>query len=147
MKTQRLIQNQHGMTLVEIMIVLALIVGIFTTVGTTVSQQFQKSKVNNAKIRIGELSSALERYNLDCNRYPTTEQGLEALVSAPSTCANWGPAYTKKNLLKDPWDNDFIYELVSPSEFEIISLGADGQEGGEGLNADISNLDNAESEE
>ena len=148
MRRKNIIMNQSGMTLIEIMIVLALIVGIMATVGTNVSEQFSKSKVQNAKIQMGEVSKALEQYRLDCNVYPSTEDGLEALNSAPSSCPNWGPTpyVKKKSLLKDPWGTEFVYERISPSEFEIISFGADGQEGGEGLDADISNLDGEDDE-
>lgn len=147
-RNKSVLNNQSGMSLIEIMIVLALIVTIMTTVGQNVMESFNKSQVRNAKIQMGELSKALDRYNLDCNSYPTTEEGLDALLSAPSSCSNWGPTpYIKKKLLQDPWNNEFAYELLSATEYEIISFGADKQEGGEGLEADISNLDGEDEEE
>ncbi|MEC9283622.1 MAG: type II secretion system major pseudopilin GspG [Bdellovibrionota bacterium] len=147
-KNLHTINNQSGMSLIEIMIVLALIVTIMTTVGQSVMDQFRGSQVRNAKIQMGEITKALDRYNLDCNVYPSTEQGLSALMTAPSSCSNWGPTpYIKKKLTIDPWGGEFQYELISSSEFELISLGADKAEGGEGLDADISNLDGDEEEE
>lgn len=149
MKAKQILKSNSGMTLIEIMIVLAIVVGLMTTVGTNVINQFQTSKVRSAKIQINEIGNAIEMYSLDCGSYPTSDQGLSALTSAPSGCSNWGPNpyIKKKSLLKDPWNNDFLYERISGSEFEIISLGADGQEGGEGLDADVSNLEEEEEEE
>lgn len=148
MKAKQILRSNSGMTLIEIMIVLAIVVGLMTTVGSNVISQFQGSKVKSAKIQIGEISNAIEMYSLDCGSYPTNDAGLGALTSSPSGCPNWGPTpyIKKKSLLKDPWGNDFVYERISGSEFELLSLGADGQEGGEGLDADISNLEEEEEE-
>lgn len=146
MRAKKIIKNSNGMTLIEIMIVLAIVVGLMTTVGSNVMSRFQGSKVKQAKIQIGDISNKIEAYYIDCGSYPSTEDGLDALVTQPGSCQNWGPQYTKKSRLKDPWGNEFIYEKIGSSEFEIISLGADGQEGGEGLDADISNMDDEEEE-
>jgi general secretion pathway protein G len=100
-----------------------------------------------AKIQIQSLETALQLYKLDTGDYPTTEQGLEALVEAPATgelAKNWreGGYLEKGQIPKDPWGNDYIY--LSPGtrgDFDIVSYGADGTAGGEGKNADINNWD------
>ena len=102
-----------------------------------------KARVTTAKAKITQLESALEFYRMDNSRYPTTEQGLEALVSKPTSAPeppNWKQGGYIKKLQKDPWQRDYLY--LSPGEHgevDIYSLGADGIEGGEGPNADIGN--------
>ena len=149
MRASKVLKNQSGMTLIEIMIVLAIVVGLMTTVGSNVISQFQGSKVKQTRIKMGEVANAIEMYALDCGDYPSNEAGLGALMNAPSNCPQWGPTpYVKKKAsLQDAWNRDFLYERLSSSEFEILSFGADGQEGGEGLDMDISNLDGSEEEE
>lgn len=142
MKAHNLIRNQAGMTLIEIVIVLAIIVGIVSLFSGSLFDQFGKSRVSTVKIQFSEISKALDRYNLDCNSYPTTEEGLQALVEASARCKNWGPSpYMKKALLQDPWGNDIVYERTSSSNYVLTSFGADGNEGGEGLDADIRSND------
>lgn len=133
------VQNESGMTLIEIMIVIAIIAGLLGVLGTTATEKFQQSRVENARIQMKELSNALESFNLSCGSYPTTEQGLTALLENPGAdaCSNWGPQpYTKKNMLKDPWKRDFIYESDGGT-FSIRSLGRDKKEGGEGHDTDL----------
>ncbi len=138
MRARQLLRNQAGMTLIEIVIVLAIIVGMVSLFSGTIFDTFGKSRVSTVKIQFSEISKALDRYNLDCNSYPTTEEGLISLVESSARCKNWGPKpYMKKQLLNDPWGNEIIYERTSSSDFILISLGADGNEGGEGLDADI----------
>ncbi len=97
---------------------------------------------HRARHRRRQLHQALDLYKLELGRYPTTQEGLQALVSAPTGTANWnGPYWKKPTLPKDPWNNEYRY--VSPAQgapFEIVSLGADGKEGGEGVEKDISSL-------
>ena len=130
------IRNSQGMTLIEIMIVLAIIAGLAAVLGGNIMEQFGKSKRSTVEVQFGEVTKALQRYSLDCGNLP---QDINALVEAPSSCKNWGPSpYIKKSLLEDPWGNDIIYERNGSADFSLLSLGADGQEGGEGLDADIS---------
>lgn len=132
------ITNQKGMTLIEIVIVVAILASLMAFLGTQVTKRFQKAKVDQARIQIGELSKALDMYYTDCLKYPSE---LNSLLNKDSGCSNWGPSpYIKKGALKDPWGNDFIYELQG-SNFTLISLGADGRDGGEGNDADVSNED------
>ena len=121
--------NDKGMTLVEIMIVL-IILGIIAGASITMIQsQLKKAKMKQARIAIGELGKSLDLYYTDCGNYPTTDEGLNALIEAPSSCSEWGPdAYVKK-IPKDPWNRDYIYEADNGS-YLILSLGSDGREGG-----------------
>lgn len=136
----RALTNSRGMTLIEIMIVIAIIGGLMAVLGTTAFNKLKQSRVDNAKIQIRQIGDALNSYNMACNSYPTTEQGLEALVTSPGAeaCSNWGPdAYIKGSMLKDPWGKLFTYESDGGT-FNIISLGSDKKEGGEGYDKDLS---------
>ncbi|HOK40780.1 MAG TPA: type II secretion system major pseudopilin GspG [bacterium] len=139
----------YGFTLIEIMIVL-LIIGLLTSlVIYNISDEPDKAKVQIAKAQIKAFEKALENYKLDNGFYPTTEQGLEALVKKPMTepiPKNWkAGGYLEKDkefVPKDPWGNDYIYispGIHRPNFVDIYSYGADGKEGGEGVNADIQN--------
>jgi len=137
------IRNQAGMTLIEIMIVLAIVGGLVAVLAGNVFSQFEKSKVNTVKIQFGELTKSLQQYNLDCGSFPSTDEGLQALTSSSASCTNWGPSpYASESLIKDPWNNEIIYEKNSSSSFTLFSMGADGMEGGEGIDADITSNNN-----
>ncbi|MFP5519209.1 MAG: type II secretion system major pseudopilin GspG [Bdellovibrionia bacterium] len=132
------VRNRRGMTLIEIMIVLAILGGIAALLLPRFTGSLDKAKVREAKIQIGQVISALSMYYTDCGKYP---QSLEGLSQQDANCANWGPeAYAKDKQLKDPWGNPFAYE-VTGSDFVIKSLGKDGAEGGSGYDADISSED------
>ena len=132
-------RNQAGMTLLEIMIVLAILGGLATLVVTQVIGQFDKAKVKQAQILIGNMKNALDMYYTDCGNYP---ESLMGLITQPDSCSNWGPVpYIKhKKAPKDPWNHEFIYELEG-ADYVLISLGKDGRDGGKGLDADISSAD------
>jgi general secretion pathway protein G len=141
-----MLRNQRGMTLIEIMIVIAIIGGLMAILGGKVMSNLSKAKVKQTYLAMGELSKALDMYYTDCGQYPTTEQGLKALLEPPgSGCSNWGPEpYIKKNLLKDPFNYPFIYEDQGNGQPPLIkSLGADGKEGGEGKNKDLTSQDDS----
>ena len=130
----------RGMTLIEILVVLVLIGIVLGIVGGNFIGRGEKAKADAAKVEIGQIAQSLDLYKLEVGRYPTTQEGLQALISAPSGVANWNGPYWKKSAVpKDPWGNEYRY--VSPGSkgaYEIISLGADGKEGGEGPDRDIS---------
>lgn len=133
--------NCRGMTFVEILVVLTIIAGIAALGITKYMSQLDKAKVKQAKILITRISEAFDTFYLDCSYYPSSEEGLEALVLPPDRCESWGPDPYLKNgrIPKDPWKNDFIYRYDQESnKYEIISLGKGGVEGGEGPSADIS---------
>jgi general secretion pathway protein G len=130
----------HGMTLIEILVVLVLIGVVLGIVGGNFIGKGEKAKADAAKIEIGQISQTLDLYKLEIGRYPTTQEGLQALIAGPAGVTNWnGPYWKRSTVPKDPWGNEYKY--VSPAQnapYEIISLGADGKEGGEGPNKDLS---------
>lgn len=138
---QRTLKKQSGFTLIELMVVVAILAILAVVVAPMVLDRPDEARVVKAKQDMASISSALNLYKLDNYRYPTTDQGLEALVQKPTSDPvpkHWRPYL--QNLPKDPWGNDYLY--LSPGEhgdFDLYTLGADGQEGGEGVNADIGN--------
>ncbi len=135
-----LLNNRRGFSLVEIMIVVVIIGIIAATMGNRLFGGLDKAKVKNAKIMMQKFADALEMYQVDCNSYPTTEQGLDALMQKPQgspACENWGPVSYLKKVPKDPWGREYIYESDGV-EFNILSLGKDKREGGSEFGEDIS---------
>ena len=135
--------KQQGMTLIEILVVLVLIGIVMGILGGNFIGRGEKAKADAAKIEIGQIGQALDLYKLETGRYPSSSEGLQALVTAPAGATNWnGPYWKKSSIPKDPWGNDYRY--ASPGQkgaYDILSLGADGKEGGEGTNKDISSAD------
>lgn len=131
-------RNQKGMTLLEIMIVLAILGGLIAILATQVQGRLKTAKIRQAKIQIAEYGKALDLYYSDCSQYPTTEEGLQALVQAPPSCSNWGPDPYLKKVNKDPWNGEFIYESAG-NAYTLKSLGSDRREGGSGDAQDVTN--------
>lgn len=132
-------KKQSGFTMIEIMVVVAILGILAAMIVPNIIGKDDKARVTTAKSDIKAISSALDMYKLDNYKYPTTEQGLEALVNKPENAKNWPEGGYLKKIPTDPWENPFVY--VSPAEgapYEITSYGSDGQEGGEGYAADIS---------
>ncbi len=140
--------KQAGFTMLEILIVVTIIGALMAIVANRFLDRQVDAKVSLAGTQMLQLEQALELYRMDNGRYPTSDQGLEALVREPST----GPtpkryppgAYVSANLLLDPWQETFHYRLPGDHNqhaFDLFSFGPDGQEGGESLNADIVNWD------
>ena len=129
------------MTLIEILVVLVLIAIVMGIVGGNFIQRGEKAKASAAKIEIGQISQSLDLFKLEVGRYPTTQEGLQALISAPAGLNNWnGPYWKKGTVPKDPWGNEYKYAAPGQSgPYDIVSLGADGKEGGEGNDKDITN--------
>ncbi|AHI05595.1 general secretion pathway protein G precursor [Bdellovibrio bacteriovorus W] len=128
-----LLKNRKGMTLIEIMIVLAIIGSIAALLLPNITGQLDKSKVREARIQLTQVVNALSMYYTDCGKYPET---LEGLTKADPNCSNWGPEPYYKKSLKDPFNHDLVYELEG-TEYTLKSLGKDGREGGSGYNADV----------
>jgi general secretion pathway protein G len=137
-------RHQRGFTLVEILVVITIIGLIMGLVGPRVLNYLSESKVKAARIQIQSFTSALELFYLDAGRYPTTSEGLGAMVKSTGGLSVWNGPYLKGGSVpNDPWGKGYIYR--SPGErspFEIVSYGADGVEGGTGIAADISTAAN-----
>lgn len=141
--TRSLALDARGFTLTEMLIVIALIALVGTFVTSNIIARFNEGKVKATKIQIKQLGAVLDDYRRVCGRYPTTDQGLDALVnkpSAPPECKNWGPESFVKKVPKDGFDNDFAYESDG-SIMKITSLGNDNAAGGEGIDKDITSND------
>lgn len=131
--TKSFVRNQKGMTLIEIMIVIAILGGLMALLAPKFLGQKDKANVGQAKIQMGQIANALSMYYNDCGKFPAA---LDNLVKQDANCANWGPeAYLKKDQV-DPWGNPYVYEL-NGGEYSLKCLGKDGREGGSGFNADI----------
>jgi general secretion pathway protein G len=132
-------RTQAGFTLVEMLVVITIIGLIMALVAPRVLNYLSESKAKAAKIQIESLGSALDLFYLDAGRYPTTSEGLAALVQRPGAIPTWNGPYLKGGLVPaDPWGNPYLYR--APGEhgaYDIVSYGSDGQEGGTGTAADI----------
>lgn len=137
------VKNNRGFTLIEIMVVIVILAALAALVGPRIMGRSDDAKIADAKVQIRNIETALKLYKLDNGGYPSTEQGLAALVTKPTTGIipnNYkAEGYLEsKNLPKDPWGAEYIY--LSPGEhgdYDLYSLGADGVKGGEGKNGDI----------
>lgn len=137
--------SQNGMSLIEILIALTLMGIAGTFVAGRVYENLQRGQIDSAKIQIRSLSDRLKEFRRDCNYYPDTSQGLDALIEKPTggrECKRYAPGgYIEGGKVPvDPWDNEYIYESDGKT-FTITSLGPDGAEGGEGNDADIKSSD------
>jgi general secretion pathway protein G len=132
-------RGEEGFTLVEVLVVLAIIGLMMGLVGPRVLNYLSESKVKAAKIQIQSISGALDLFYLDAGRYPTSSEGLALLVRPGSGVATWNGPYLKGgNVPNDPWGKSYVYR--SPGQhgpYDVLSYGADGQEGGTGTAADI----------
>jgi general secretion pathway protein G len=135
--------GEAGFTLVELLVVLTIISLILGLVGPRVLGYLGESRVKAAKLQIENFGSALDLFSVDAGRYPTTSEGLEALVQRPPTVQAWNGPYLKgAKVPLDPWGNAYQYRApVERINYEIVSLGSDGREGGTGIAADISNAE------
>ena len=139
MCNERRHRSSGGFTLIELLVVLVILGLLASLVGPRVLNQLGQSKSKTAMLQIEELSSALDVYRLEVGSYPSSDEGLTALIEQPGGVDQWnGPYLRKSTIRKDPWGNDYNY--VSPgehSDFDLYSLGADNSEGGEGENKDV----------
>jgi general secretion pathway protein G len=133
--------GQAGFTLVELLVVLVILVLLASLVAPRVIGYLGSSRTKAAKVQIQSLATALELYRVDTGRYPTTSEGLKALVEAPPGQTSWnGPYLTKREAPTDPWGRPYTYRAPGQhGPFDIMSLGADNQLGGTGENEDVTN--------
>jgi general secretion pathway protein G len=132
--------GQRGFTLMELLVVLAILGLLMSLVGPQVLNQLGGAKTKTALIQICDLEQALEMYKLDVGRYPTTAQGLAALVEKPDSAGGWNGPYLKGDVPQDPWKQDYHYKYPGDrGELDIFSYGQNGSPGGEGEDADVGN--------
>jgi general secretion pathway protein G len=135
--------NRSGFTLIEILVVIAVLAMLAALVAPNVFQHVGTARDATARSQIELLGAALDAYRLDNGRYPTTDQGLDALQVEPTLQplpSNWRGPYLRKDVPLDPWGAPFIYLSpgeVNPRGYDLLSLGADGEPGGEGEDADV----------
>jgi general secretion pathway protein G len=133
-------KRERGITLVELLVVMVIIAMFATMIGARMFKSVDKAKQVKAQADIHELESTLDMFRLDVGRYPTTEEGLQALRTRPSGLENWDGPYIKRDLTPDPWGKPYFYRCPGQhGDFDLMSYGFDGQEGGEGNNMDIVN--------
>lgn len=134
------VRREKGFTLIELMVVLFILGLLAALVAPRLMGRVGKAKQQTAVAQIQMLSTALNLFYLDVGRYPTTDEGLAALNKNPGNLPGWSGPYLDKGVPKDPWGRDYIYK--SPGDhgaYDLYSLGADGVEGGEGENQDVTN--------
>lgn len=142
--------KNKGFTLLELLVVIVILGILATFVGTRIMGKPEEARQTQAKIQIQSLENALNMYRLDNGDYPSTEQGLKALVEKPAVGdipKRWreGGYLDKPRVPKDPWGNEFVYlspGMKNPNGFDLMSYGSDGQPGGDGKDADIGNWEN-----
>ena len=137
MSTTKVLRNSRGMTLMEILIVLAIIGTLMAVLIPQIAGKMDKAKIGETKIALGQMVNALNLYYTDCGKYPNS---IEGLIKADAECTNWGPEPYLKKAPKDAWNRAFAY-TIEGGKYTIKSLGKDGREGGEGYDKDISNED------
>lgn len=136
----RRIARADGFTLIELLVVLVIIGLLATLVAPNFIGQSEKAKPKAARAQLENIRNALDMFQLDVGRYPTTEEGLASLRQRPSSAPRWSGPYLRDELPSDPWGRPYVYR--SPGEgggnYDIQSYGADGRAGGDGNNADVS---------
>src|SRR5438552_1107554 len=135
---QRIPKLDRGITLIELLVVMVIIALFTTLVGQRVFRNVERARQTTAKAQITEFESVLDLFRLDVGRYPTTQEGLQALRVRPANLENWDGPYLKKEIPLDPWNHPYVYSCPGQhGEFDVLSYGDDGQEGGDGNAADI----------
>jgi general secretion pathway protein G len=136
---KRIASGEAGFTLIELLVVLVIIGLLATLVAPNFIGQSEKAKPKAARVQLENLRNALDMFQLDVGRYPTSEEGLQALRARPSTAQRWSGPYLRDEMPVDPWGNQYFYR--SPGEgggaYDVGSFGGDGRSGGDDTNADI----------
>ncbi len=130
--------RERGFTLLELLVVIVIVGLLAGYVAPRYFSQVGKSEVQVAKAQVESLEKALDQFRLDMRRYPTAEEGLQALVAAPANAVGWSGPYLKKAVPSDPWGHAYVYRTPGgKGEFDLFSYGRDGKPGGSGEDADI----------
>ena len=137
-------RRNKAFTLVELLVVIVILSMLAAFAAPKFFHYIGKSKKDLTKPSLAFVESAIERFAIDCQRYPDDSEGLEVLLFMPDDVeeGQWSGPYLKASQLNDPWGNPIVYQAegeINPGSFDLISYGADGEEGGEGDNADIYN--------
>jgi general secretion pathway protein G len=123
-------KSEKGFTLIELIVVVVILALLAAVVGPKIAGKLSQSKEKIAKIQISQLEGALQYFSFEIGRYPTTAEGLEALVRDPGTADSWKGPYLDKELPKDPWQKPYIYRCPGThGDFDLLSVGPDGIEG------------------
>jgi general secretion pathway protein G len=134
-------QKSKGFTLLELLVVIVIVGLLAGYVAPRYFSQVGKSEVQVAKAQIESLEKALDQFRLDMRRYPSAEEGLQALIAAPGNTTQWSGPYLKKAVPVDPWGHAYVYRTPGQKgEFDLFSYGRDGKPGGSGEDADIGTL-------
>jgi general secretion pathway protein G len=134
------VRSQGGFTLLELLVVVAIIGLLASYVGPKYFQQIGKSEIKTARAQMDAFDKALDAYRLDVGHFPTSEAGLAALVTRPANEPKWAGPYLKKAVPPDPWGNSYVYRQPGEhGDFDLLSYGKDGRPGGTAENEDIGN--------
>ncbi|MBC8413028.1 MAG: type II secretion system major pseudopilin GspG [Nitrospira sp.] len=138
-KTKNILRGRAGFTMIEIMVVMIILGLLAALVAPKMFGKLGKAKTNAAYSQIESLGTALDLFRLDVGRYPTTSEGLEALITQPSGAEEWNGPYLKKvEIPKDPWEKEYHYESPGThGDYDLYTFGADNADGGEGENKDV----------
>lgn len=135
--------RRKAFTLVELLVVIVILSMLAAFAAPKFFQYIGKSRMDLARPRLALVEDALERFAIDCGRYPDDSEGLEVLLVMPDDLeGKWSGPYLKRSLLVDPWENPIVYIAegeINPGSYDLVSLGADGEDGGEGPNEDVVN--------
>lgn len=136
---RRLLRDDRGVTLLEILVAMV-ILGLLATLGSTQLMGYlDRAKVDTAKLQLAEIATAVDLFQIDIGRVPTSDEGLSALMERPPSLSSWrGPYLRKRGALQDPWGRPYEYVGVEQNAYQISSFGSDGKAGGEGSAADLS---------
>ncbi len=139
-ETKRRAHGQSGFTLMELLVVLAILGLLMSLVGPRVLSQLGGAKTKTAAIQIKDLEQSLEMYKLDVGKFPSNSEGLAALVAKPAGTTGWNGPYLKSDVPLDPWKREYLYKYPGDrSELDIYSYGQNGSPGGEGEDSDVGN--------
>lgn len=133
-------RSNRGITLIELLVVMVIIAMFATLVGQRLFKSVERAKQTTAKAQISEFETVLDVFRLDVGRYPGTDEGLQALRVSPGGAGNWDGPYLRKDVPLDPWGHPYVYRYPGQhGDYDLMSLGGDGQEGGVGDAADVVN--------